>query len=183
MIGEVGTKNQVVCEKSACFRAAGSCFTPLSSDSGVSLKEGREQSPSKSATMRNRSELESPLVVSLGNFEAGLGISHQFIVSPATPLHLIPSVTRHIFGRTARDAEIDQLPAPAPSWMVYLAVMVLRWYRKIRPASIGQRCVWDPSCSRYAELAIRQRGMFRGLIAAVSRLVRCRPAKGGIDLP
>lgn len=109
--------------------------SPLFSDSGVSLKDGARASPSKSATtMCNRSEMESPLVLSLGNVEAGLGISHQFIVSPATPLHLIPSVTRHIFGRTARDAEVDQLPVPPTPWAVCLAVMVLRWYRKMRPA-------------------------------------------------
>lgn|GEM_PF-1711663 len=143
--------------------------------------KGRKRSLKSATTMCNQSELESPGVVSFGNFDAGF--SHQFIISPTTPLHLIPSVTRHIFGRTARDAEIDQLPAPATPLTVYVAVLMLRWYRKMRPASIGQRCVWDPSCSRYAELAIRKRGMFRGLVATVSRLVRCRPAQGGIDLP
>ena len=149
------------------------------------LSEGRTRiSPSKSVTtMCDRPQLESPVVASLDDLEGDLGVSHQFMISPMTPLHLIPAVTRHLFGRTARDAEVDQLPAPATPLTVYWAVMVLRWYRRMRPASVGQRCVCDPSCSRYAELAIRQHGMFRGLVATAGRLVRCRPAKGGIDLP
>src|SRR3954467_14933971 len=133
--------------------------------------------------MCNRSGPKSSAGVSLTNLEAALVTSHDFVVSAAMPLQLVPSVTRHLLGRTTRDAEVDHLPLPATSLAVYVAVMILRWYRNMRPAAIGQRCVWDPSCSRYAELAIRQHGALRGLFATMSRLLRCRPAKGGIDLP
>lgn len=101
----------------------------------------------------------------------------------ALPSTLTPSVTRALFGRTALDANCDHLPIPLnPHWL-RLAVVVLRWYRSVRPNSIGQRCVWDPSCSRYAELALRDRGMLRGLQLTLRRLWRCRPGRGGVDTP
>src|SRR5687767_7351597 len=81
------------------------------------------------------------------------------------PQELAPSVTRALQGRTLRDKEVDDLASPCgPRWLRF-AVFALRGYRAIRPASISQRCVWDPSCSRYAELALRRRGLFRGSAA------------------
>jgi putative component of membrane protein insertase Oxa1/YidC/SpoIIIJ protein YidD len=93
------------------------------------------------------------------------------------------SVLRAFAGVTPRDAEVDCQPLPSrPAWLRY-ALMSLRWYRRVRPASIGQRCVFDPSCSRYAELALRKRGAFKGLMAIIGRLHRCKPGNGGTDLP
>jgi putative membrane protein insertion efficiency factor len=46
-----------------------------------------------------------------------------------------------------------------------------------------QRCNYYPSCSHYAEQAIRQYGILRGLVLAVWRLMRCNPlSRGGVDL-
>jgi putative component of membrane protein insertase Oxa1/YidC/SpoIIIJ protein YidD len=93
------------------------------------------------------------------------------------------SVLRAFAGATPLDAEIDCQPLPLrPVWLRY-SLMSLRWYRRVRPASIGQRCVFDPSCSRYAELALRKRGAFKGLAAIIGRLHRCKPGNGGTDLP
>lgn len=39
-------------------------------------------------------------------------------------------------------------------------------------------CRFEPSCSRYAEEAIRVHGPVRGSWLAVRRLVRCRPGGG-----
>ena|SRR6185369_11697606 len=125
----------------------------------------------------------APFVLSAVDLESRPDIGTDFIISAATPASLVPSVTRCLVGRTMLDVQVDELqhrPAALPS---QLAVTALRWYRKVRPPSLGQRCVWDPSCSRYAELAIRQRGVLRGFIATVRRLWRCRPNEGGTDLP
>jgi putative membrane protein insertion efficiency factor len=43
-------------------------------------------------------------------------------------------------------------------------------------------CRYEPTCSHYAEQAIRRHGVPRGLMLAVGRLLRCHPwARGGYD--
>jgi putative component of membrane protein insertase Oxa1/YidC/SpoIIIJ protein YidD len=96
---------------------------------------------------------------------------------------LVPSVLRAFAGTTPLDAEVDVLELPrGPRWL-RLCVGFLRWYRSKRPGVIERRCVFDPSCSRYSELAFRRRGFFRGALATLDRLRRCRPGSGGVDVP
>lgn len=99
------------------------------------------------------------------------------------PENSVPAVTRALVGRTRRDAEVDALKVPMKPVCVWAAVSLLRLYRRIRPVAVGNRCVWDPSCSRYAELAVRQYGLLQGIVATIQRLVRCRPGRGGVDTP
>ena len=95
--------------------------------------------------------------------------------------HLAPSVLRAFAGRTPLDAEIDSLEVPqGPRWL-NLAVLTLRWYRRVRPQSMSCRCVYDPSCSRYAEMTYRKHGFFSGTARTLRRLNNCRPGAGGID--
>lgn len=96
---------------------------------------------------------------------------------------LAPSVLRAFAGKTVLDAEIDQLEPPKTPLWLNLVVRALRWYRRIRPQSISCRCVYDPSCSRYAEVAYRKYGFFSGTIRTLRRLNRCRPGAGGTDNP
>jgi putative membrane protein insertion efficiency factor len=43
-------------------------------------------------------------------------------------------------------------------------------------------CKYEPTCSHYAEQAIRSHGVLRGLVLASWRLLRCNPwSKGGYD--
>jgi hypothetical protein len=43
-------------------------------------------------------------------------------------------------------------------------------------------CKYEPSCSRYAEEAIRRYGPLRGTALAAWRLLRCNPlSRGGYD--
>lgn len=50
---------------------------------------------------------------------------------------------------------------------------------------IGVRCRFKPTCSHYAEGAIRKYGAFVGTGKAVWRVVRCGPwtPRGTVDLP
>jgi putative membrane protein insertion efficiency factor len=51
----------------------------------------------------------------------------------------------------------------------------------ISPA-LGARCRYYPSCSAYAEEAIRELGAVRGVLVAGWRLLRCNPfSDGGLD--
>lgn len=96
---------------------------------------------------------------------------------------LAPSVLRAFAGRTGLDAEVDALDVPTRPLWLNVCVRALRWYRRSRPTRLGQRCVFDPSCSRYAELAFRRRGLWSGARFVIRRLRACRPGAGGTDLP
>lgn len=96
---------------------------------------------------------------------------------------LLPSVLRAFAGTTVHDAGVDALAIPAsPIWLNILT-RILRWYRTKRSAAVERRCVFDPSCSRYSELAYRKLGFVAGTVATVKRLHRCRPGSGGVDVP
>jgi putative membrane protein insertion efficiency factor len=51
--------------------------------------------------------------------------------------------------------------------------------------SLGVRCRFQPTCSRYAEGAIRKHGSLRGTFKAVGRIARCGPwtPTGTVDPP
>ncbi|WP_078118582.1 membrane protein insertion efficiency factor YidD [Thiosocius teredinicola] len=110
--------------------------------------------------------------------EAG-GNTYDCQVEP----HQLPTIERLLRGKTDGDEKIAALPVPSRPFWLRLTVISLRWYgRRISP-KLGSRCVFEPSCSHYSELAFRKRGFFKGVWLTAKRLRRCRPGSGGIDLP
>ena len=95
---------------------------------------------------------------------------------------LRPSLERQLTGTTKTDTEIQSLPIPKDPTSIRFAVLLLRFYRKHRPSTIGNRCVFEPSCSHYSEVAIRENGLIVGMFLTIKRLLRCRPGNGGMDL-
>ena len=69
-------------------------------------------------------------------------------------------------------------PGPA----VRLATGCIRAYQlTLSPLFVGC-CRFEPSCSRYAIMALEQHGLFKGAWLAVRRLARCHPLGGaGLD--
>jgi putative membrane protein insertion efficiency factor len=66
--------------------------------------------------------------------------------------------------------------------MTTLLLLLIRFYRAAISPLLGPRCRFHPSCSAYAEQALREHGLLRGLGLAAYRLGRCHPfARGGID--
>ena len=64
------------------------------------------------------------------------------------------------------------------------AVGVLRLYKRFVSPCLAPGCRFAPTCSEYAQLAIEQHGMARGLWLALRRLGRCHPFHpGGYDPP
>jgi len=69
-------------------------------------------------------------------------------------------------------AKVTRLALLGPIWL----------YRHLISPLLPQRCRYYPSCSAYAEQAIREYGPMRGAWMGVRRLARCHPwAPGGVD--
>ena len=59
---------------------------------------------------------------------------------------------------------------------------LIRLYRATLSGWLGGQCRFYPTCSHYAEDAIRERGAVRGTAMAAWRILRCNPfGEGGID--
>ena len=70
--------------------------------------------------------------------------------------------------------------AGAPFRMILIGA--IRLYRLTLSGMVGGQCRFHPSCSRYAEEAIRVHGAVRGTALAAWRVARCSPlTKGGDD--
>ena len=66
--------------------------------------------------------------------------------------------------------------------MQRLLILFIRAYRLLLSPLLGSHCRFYPSCSAYAEEAIRVHGPGRGLILGLRRIARCHPwHPGGVD--
>lgn len=118
-------------------------------------------------------ENEPVRVVQIGGKDYSLNIDDS----------LQASVLRALTGTTPLDTEVDNLPLPLKPFWLRSSIRLLKWYRVNLSPRLGNRCVYEPSCSRYAELSLRKHGFFKGLYYSTKRLHRCRPGAGGIDRP
>ena len=65
-----------------------------------------------------------------------------------------------------------------------LLLGLIRVYGVTFAGMLGGQCRFHPSCSLYAQEAIRNAGAVRGLALAAWRILRCSPlSKGGVDRP
>lgn len=66
--------------------------------------------------------------------------------------------------------------------MRWLLLGPIRLYRYVISPLLGPRCRFHPTCSEYAETAIRRFGILRGGWMAMRRVGRCHPwHPGGVD--
>jgi putative membrane protein insertion efficiency factor len=69
-----------------------------------------------------------------------------------------------------------------PTLAVRALILLVEAYRVALSPLLGGFCRFEPSCSRYAEEALRRHGARRGLSLTVRRLLRCHPFRpGGFD--
>tara|TARA_R110002167_G_scaffold247308_5_gene452904 strand:- start:4812 stop:5168 length:357 start_codon:yes stop_codon:yes gene_type:complete len=90
-------------------------------------------------------------------------------------------VQRHFAKHTKLDLDIQNLLIPKKPIWLNSVVRMIRFYQNNISEKIGNRCVFDPSCSRYSELAFREKGFLKGMSLTINRLKRCRPKNGGVD--
>ncbi|MFZ5979910.1 MAG: membrane protein insertion efficiency factor YidD [Candidatus Zixiibacteriota bacterium] len=68
------------------------------------------------------------------------------------------------------------------SLFAYPLIFLIYIYRATLSPFIGNSCRFEPTCSRYAEDALRKYGALRGSWLAVKRVLRCHPwHEGGYD--
>ncbi len=61
-------------------------------------------------------------------------------------------------------------------------ILLVRAYRRLVSPALPAACRFYPSCSAYAEGALRRHGAAKGAWLTARRLVRCHPFHpGGID--
>lgn len=60
--------------------------------------------------------------------------------------------------------------------------LFISFYRLLISPILGQHCRFYPSCSCYAQTAIEEHGVIRGLLWSIKRLLCCHPwHPGGFD--
>ena len=66
--------------------------------------------------------------------------------------------------------------------MKRILIAVIKLYRRAVSPFLPPSCIYTPTCSAYAEEALREHGAFRGSGLAIKRILRCHPwHKGGYD--
>ncbi len=66
--------------------------------------------------------------------------------------------------------------------MKWLALGLIRFYKKRISPLLPPSCIYTPSCSEYTYEAIEIHGVLRGSWMGFRRILRCNPfAKGGYD--
>ena len=78
-----------------------------------------------------------------------------------------------------RSAELLERVRAGVIWLVLLPI---RAYSRLISPLFPRRCKYYPTCSEYAQKAIRTHGVIRGGALAAWRIVRCNPfSHGGVD--
>lgn len=62
--------------------------------------------------------------------------------------------------------------------LTWLLLQALHLYRASFSVLFGPACRFEPTCSRYAELALREFGLAKGSWLAIRRVARCHPMGG-----
>ncbi len=71
---------------------------------------------------------------------------------------------------------------PPPGAGARLLLLLVEAYQVALSPLLGGFCRYEPSCSRYAEEALRRHGALRGGSLTLRRLSRCHPLRpGGFD--
>ena len=91
------------------------------------------------------------------------------------------SAIRALGGQPELDEKVDSLSLPKRPFWLKTIIQLLRVYRLRISPRLGKRCLFEPSCSRYSELAFRQKGFVGGIRLTLGRLHRCHPGNGGVD--
>lgn len=109
-----------------------------------------------------------------------MNVSRETRRSPLAPPVISVSRETSLQRRPPTVSRETGVSTPGPLARAVLAP--IRLYRRFLSPAMAPRCRYHPTCSTYAEEAIRELGAVRGTILALWRVLRCNPfAKGGLD--
>ena len=57
-------------------------------------------------------------------------------------------------------------------------ILMIRIYKNLLSPLLPNACRYNPTCSQYAEEAIKKYGIFRGIFLGAKRIARCHPWGG-----
>ncbi len=67
--------------------------------------------------------------------------------------------------------------------MKKLALLIIKFYKKIISPCLPNACRFYPTCSEYTYIAIEKHGFFKGSFLGLKRILKCQPFfDGGVDL-
>ena len=76
-------------------------------------------------------------------------------------------------------ASASSSPSPRPGLAAHVLILLVEAYRVIFSPLLGGFCRFSPSCSVYAQEALRRHGAARGTRLLLLRLLRCHPFHAG----
>ncbi|MCB2230220.1 membrane protein insertion efficiency factor YidD [bacterium] len=83
---------------------------------------------------------------------------------------------------SAGSSHASQSSPDKVSWAAYPFIALIYLYRYTLSPVMGNQCRFAPTCSRYAEEALRKHGALKGAWMALKRIGRCHPwREGGYD--
>jgi putative membrane protein insertion efficiency factor len=63
-----------------------------------------------------------------------------------------------------------------------ILIFIIKIYQKYISSSLGNRCIYYPTCSEYTKQAVDKYGIIKGSILGIIRILKCNPfSKGGVD--
>lgn len=62
-------------------------------------------------------------------------------------------------------------------WVIASLLDAIRLYRAVLSPFFGTQCRFQPTCSAYAEQALQEHGIAKGLWLTLNRLRRCHPIR------
>jgi putative membrane protein insertion efficiency factor len=57
-------------------------------------------------------------------------------------------------------------------------ILMIRIYKNLLSPLLPNACRYNPTCSQYAEEAIKKYGIFKGIFLGAKRIARCHPWGG-----
>ena len=77
--------------------------------------------------------------------------------------------------KSIRQSNTSTMPSTKVGLVAGILILLIELYRYSLSPIFGNGCRFDPSCSHYAQDALRKYGAWRGSIMSIKRVLRCHP--------